>query len=140
MDKLILKDGTKIELCNGADIRSVVTYADDYNALQKLLSKLTKENLSEIQVVTSGNVTDVYKDMAVASSKYQVIEVSDGKLEIAFSIIESLEDEINRSKSELEKQIKNQGAIIKNQETMIENQNAQITDLQMALCDIYESM
>lgn len=140
MNKLILKNGTSIELHNGADIRTVVTYVDDYNALQKLLAELTKENLSEIQVVTEGNVTEVYKDMAVANSKYQVIEVNDGKLEVAFSIIESFEDEIARSKSELEKKVKAQEVKIQIQEETIKNQEAQITDLQMALCEIYESV
>ena len=133
MEKLILKNGTSIELHNGANIRSIVTYVDNYNALQNLLSELTKENLSDIQVITSGNVTEIYKDMAVANSKYQVIKVNDGKLEVSFSIIEKFEDEIARSKSELEKKLKSQEETIKNQET-------QITDLQMALCDIYESM
>lgn len=133
MDKLILKNGTSIELHNGANIRAVVTYVDDYNDLKKLLSELTKENLSEIQVIAAGNVTELYKDMAVANSKYQVIEVNEGKLEVSFSIIESFSDEIARSKSELEKKVKAQEETIKNQE-------AQITDLQMALCDIYETM
>lgn len=133
MDKLILKNGTSIELHNGADLRAVVTYVDDYNALQKLLSELTKENLSEIQVVAAGNVTEVYKDMSVANSKYQVIEVNDRKLEVSFSIIESFADEIARSKSELEKKVKTQEETIKAQES-------QITDLQMALCDLYEAM
>lgn len=133
MEKLILKNGTSIELYNGANIRSIVTYVDDYNALQNLLSELTKENLSEIQVITSGNVIEIYKDMAVANSKYQVIKVNDGKLEVSFSIIENFEDEIARSKSELEKKVKTQEETIRYQET-------QITDLQMALCDLYEAM
>lgn len=63
-DKLILKDGTTIELEAAASLTGITTIFTDWTAAAVVLPKLTEENLSSVQVqtgegLTVGNYTDL---------------------------------------------------------------------------------
>jgi len=63
-DKLILKDGTTIELEAAASLTAISTIFTDWTAAASALPKLTNENLSSVQVqtgegLTVGNYTDL---------------------------------------------------------------------------------
>lgn len=63
-DKLILNDGTTIELEAAASLTAISTIFTDWTAAAAALPKLTNENLSSVQVqtgegLTVGNYTDL---------------------------------------------------------------------------------
>jgi hypothetical protein len=63
-DKLILKDGTIMELEAAASLTSLTTIFQDWTAAAEVLPKLTKENLASVQIqnsegLTVGNYTDL---------------------------------------------------------------------------------
>ncbi|MDR2022282.1 MAG: hypothetical protein LBQ71_03305 [Hungatella sp.] len=63
-DKLILKDGTTIELEAAASLTGLTTIFTDWTAAAEVLPRLTEENLSSAQVqtvegLTVGNYTDL---------------------------------------------------------------------------------
>lgn len=53
--KLILKDGTGIELEEAGYTRHYVVSCKDAKTFQSIWNKLTEENLSEIQITEDGN-------------------------------------------------------------------------------------
>ena len=53
--KLILKDGTQIDLMDAGYTRHYVVKCADEAGFQEIWNKLTKENLSEIQITENGN-------------------------------------------------------------------------------------
>lgn len=63
-DKLILKDGTIIELEAGASLAALQVQATDRSAMAATWAQLTPENLAEVQAqngegLTVGNYTDL---------------------------------------------------------------------------------
>lgn len=63
-DKLILNDGTIIELETGASIKELTTVFTDWTEAASTLPKLTEENLSKVEVqngegLNRGNYTDL---------------------------------------------------------------------------------
>ena len=49
MDKLILKDGTKIEMVAGASLSAIQIESASRETMLQVWNKLTEENLKEIQ-------------------------------------------------------------------------------------------
>lgn len=63
-DKLILKDGTTIELETGASLKELTTVFTEWAAAASVMPKLTEENLSKVEVqngegLNRGNYTDL---------------------------------------------------------------------------------
>ncbi len=67
-DKMILKDGTTIELEAGGSISSLQVVAPDRAAMLTTWSKLTEENLSEVQIQNgSGLTVGTYQSLILVS-------------------------------------------------------------------------
>ncbi|MDR1718199.1 MAG: hypothetical protein LBS20_20390 [Prevotella sp.] len=63
-DKMILNDGTIIELETGASLTGITTIFPDWTAAASIMPKLTEENLSKVEVqngegLNRGNYTDL---------------------------------------------------------------------------------
>lgn len=63
-EKLILNDGTEIELKEGASLTDLTVVFADWPAAAEVLPKLTDENLASVRVqnvegLTAGNYTDL---------------------------------------------------------------------------------
>ena len=63
-DKLILTDGTTIDLETGASLTELTTVFTDWTAAASVMPKLTEENLSKVEVqngegLNRGNYTDL---------------------------------------------------------------------------------
>lgn len=56
-DKLILKDGTTMELEAAASLISLTTIFVDWNAAAVVLPKLTEENLTSVQIQNGEGIT-----------------------------------------------------------------------------------
>lgn len=56
-DKLILKDGTEIELQAGARLNALGVLSADRTAMLEIWKKLTEENLSEIKIENGQGLT-----------------------------------------------------------------------------------
>lgn len=127
MDKIILKDGTEIEIRRGAGLSGITTDVADYDALAELAGKLTVENLAEIKVVgpetvivdddsaESRNVIGIYTNMTTIEPKFRVTEKKEGGLAVTFGLRERTPEEMHYS-----------------------DLAQQMTDTQMALCEVYE--
>lgn len=109
MDKIILKDGTEIEIRRGAGLSGITTDVADYDALAELSSKLTVENLAEIKVVgpetvivdddgaESRNVIGIYTNMTTIEPKFRVTEKKDGGLAVTFGLRERTPEEMKQA-------------------------------------------
>ena len=68
-DKLVLKDGTKIELETGASLGTLGVLSADKAAMVVTWDKLTPDNLSEVQIQnSSGLVVGNYTDLVLVSA------------------------------------------------------------------------
>lgn len=64
MKKMILKDGSEIQIRDGAGLLLLVTDIGSYDDIKDLAAKLTPGNLTQVQFAQeSGEVTAVYTDM-----------------------------------------------------------------------------
>ena len=77
MEKLILKDGTELEIKDGASVNSIELEVADYAALGTLAAKLTKENVSEVKFQSDGQVTGEYSGMVLQEPHFRVTQKSD---------------------------------------------------------------
>lgn len=68
MEKLILKDGTELEIKDGASVNSIELEVADYSSLETLAFKLTKENLSEIKFQSGDQVTGEYSGILAGAA------------------------------------------------------------------------
>lgn len=75
MDTMILKDGTIINLKAGADIANLVTLCADATAVGILISKLTKDNLSSVQLKNEAGFSNgTYSDMVLMPGNYEITD------------------------------------------------------------------
>ena len=72
MEKLILKDGTELEIKDGASVNSIELEVADYTALGTLAAKLTKENVSEVKFQSGDQVTGEYSGMVMQEPHFRV--------------------------------------------------------------------
>lgn len=72
MEKLILKDGTELEIQDGASLSAIELEVMDYADLGELAAKLTEENVSEIKFQSGGRVTGEYSGMALQEPHFRV--------------------------------------------------------------------
>ena len=56
MEKIKLKDGTELEICNGATENILTMQLTEENTLEKLVALMTEENLSEYKILTESGV------------------------------------------------------------------------------------
>ena len=73
MEKLILKDGTELEV-HTAGIGNITIEVEDYAALGNLSQKLSKENLEKIQYKEEEQTMGDYTDMAVCEPRFCITE------------------------------------------------------------------
>lgn len=67
-DKLILRDGTAIELEAGASLAVIQVSASDRESMLQIWEKLTEENLAEVQIQNGNGLTvGTYKDLVLVS-------------------------------------------------------------------------
>lgn len=130
MSKIILKNGAEIEIREGCSLWDITVDVADYEELAKLSAQLTPENLKEVRFaaamlcipegqdepVQGTEVTDIYNDMAMKNPRFSVSDKPEGGLEVKFGLRELTADEMH-----------------------YEEQARQITDLQMAMCDLFEA-
>lgn len=106
MDKMILKDKTKIEILEGAGMYAITAVVGDWTELGTVADAIrTAGNLDEIQFETSDNVmVGTHIDMRLEMPLFRVVDVVDGKIRATFAI---------REKTEIEKRLDVQdGAIM----------------------------
>ena len=91
MDKLVLKDGTKIDLVAGASLESLQIESESREAMLETWKKLTDENLKSIQIETSDGLTvGKYEDILLVSET-SVIEGE--KVKTSFNMREKTSEE-----------------------------------------------
>lgn len=94
-DKLILKDGTEIELETGAALNSLGVLSTDKGAFLTIWGSLTPENLAAVQIKNGdGLTTGNYKGLVLVSETS--IVQSDGKVLTYFNL---------RAKTDVEKRL-----------------------------------
>lgn len=68
MEKVVLKDGTELEICNGATENTLTIELSEENTLDALVGVMTESNLSEYRILTeSGIECTTIKDKYVKS-------------------------------------------------------------------------
>lgn len=77
MEKLILKDGTELEIQDGASVNSIELEVEGYAALGELATKLTKENVSEVKFQSEGQTTGEYSGMVLQEPHFRVTQKPD---------------------------------------------------------------
>lgn len=84
MEKLILKDGTELEV-QTSGIGNITVELQDYSALAELAAKLTKENLSAVRYKVDDQEMGTYTDMVLREPNFQVSQKA-GRLEVIFGL------------------------------------------------------
>lgn len=91
-DKLILKDGTIIELEAGASLAALQVKATDRTEMGATWARLTPENLAEVQVQDGNGLTDWnYTDLMLVSETS--IVAADGSVLTTYSLREKTAEE-----------------------------------------------
>lgn len=91
-DKLILKDGTIIELEAGASLAALQVRSTDRTAMAATWAQLTPENLAEVQVQDGNGLTDWnYTDLVLVSETSVV--AADGSVLTTYSLREKTAEE-----------------------------------------------
>ena len=97
-DKLILKDQTTLEIEAGATLSTITVLSSTKEEMIEKWDKLTKENLSSVEVKNSENVTiATYTDLILVSETSIVLE--DGTISTEFHLrkktdVEKLQEEV----------------------------------------------
>lgn len=66
MEKILLKDGTELEICNGATENTLTMELTEENSVEKLVAVMSEENLEEFKILTeSGEECTTIKDKYV---------------------------------------------------------------------------
>ena len=93
MEKLILADGSEIEIQDGATLNSVIVLMDSYAGIGDLALKLTDENLSKIQFETDDRIRET-ENMALKEPNFFVTKLDNGKIQCIFGLREKTREEI----------------------------------------------
>lgn len=108
-DKMILKDGTAIELEAGASLGAMQVLAADQDTMVITWKKLTKENLSEVMIQNGAGLTvGNYADLVLVSETSVITE--EGAVLTAFCLREKTAEEKRLDAMEQEQEVQN-GAI-----------------------------
>ena len=94
MEKLILADGTQIDILDGASLGSISAEVTDWMAAGALVGKLTDENLKKVQFASGEDVSGEYADMTLITP----VQVTPGTPALlTFGIRERTEEEIQQA-------------------------------------------
>lgn len=94
MEKLILADGTQIDILDGASPGSISAEVADWTAAGALVGKLADENLKKVQFASGEDVSGEYTDMTLITP----VQVAPGTPALlTFGIRERTEEEIQRA-------------------------------------------
>lgn len=105
MDTMILNDKTIINLKAGADLANLVTLCTDTIAAGLLLSKLTKDNLSSVQLKNEAGFSNgTYSDMVLMPGNY---EITDDGVIVTIKIREMTEVEKKLAELEVSQAVQN---------------------------------
>ncbi|MEI3349987.1 MAG: hypothetical protein V8R18_02440 [Clostridium sp.] len=92
MDKLPLKDGTKIEMVAGASLRSALQIeSESRETMLEIWKKLTDENLKSIRIETSDGLTVGNSEDVLLVSETSAVE--GGKVKTSFNMRERTSEE-----------------------------------------------
>lgn len=93
-DKLILKDQTTIEIEPGASLSAITVLSSTKEEMVEKWDKLTKENLSVVEVKNGDNITIAnYTNLILVSETSVVLE--DGTISTVFHLRERTQTEID---------------------------------------------
>ena len=91
-DKLILKDGTTIELESGSSLDAIKAATENRETMLKQWEMLTPENLKEVKVQNGDGLTiGIYKELVLLSETSVV--ASDGSVLTTYSLREKTDTE-----------------------------------------------
>lgn len=91
MEKLILADGTQIDILDGASLGSISAEVADWAAAGALVNKMTAENLKKVQFTSGEDVSGEYTDMTLITP----VQVAPGSPTVlTFGIRERTTEEI----------------------------------------------
>ena len=108
-DKLILKDGTNIELESGSSLDAIKAATENRETMLKQWEMLTPENLKEVKVQNGDGLTiGIYKELVLLSETSVV--ASDGSVLTTYSLREKTDTERRLEALEAGQEIQN-GAI-----------------------------
>lgn len=108
-DKLILKDGTTIELESGSSLDAIKAATENRETMLKQWEMLTPENLKEVKVQNGDGLTiGIYKELVLLSETSVV--ASDGSVLTTYSLREKTDTERRLEALEAGQEIQN-GAI-----------------------------
>ena len=97
-DKLILKDQTTLEIEAGASLSSITVLSSTKEEMIEKWDKLTKENLSSVEIKNSDDVTiATYTDLILVNETSVILE--DGTISTSFNLrektdVEKLQEEV----------------------------------------------
>ena len=110
-DKLILKDGSVIELEAGASLTALQVICQSSDDVIPLWKRFTKENLQEVTVKNGADlIVGVYAGMVLTEPHIQATEQEDGTVKVIFGLREKTAEE-NRLDALEEGQATQDGAI-----------------------------
>lgn len=108
-DKLILKDGTTIELESGSSLDAIKAATENRETMLKQWEMLTPENLKEVKIQNGDGLTiGIYKELVLLSETSVV--ASDGSVLTTYSLREKTDTERRLEALEEGQEIQN-GAI-----------------------------
>ena len=108
-DKLILKDGTTIELESGSSLDAIKAATENRETMLKQWEMLTPENLKEVKVQNGDGLTiGIYKELVLLSETSVV--ASDGSVLTTYSLRKKTDTERRLEALEAGQEIQN-GAI-----------------------------
>ena len=94
MEKLILADGTQIDILDGASLGSISAEVEDWAAAGALVNKMTAENLKKVQFTSGEDVSGEYTDMTLITP----VQVAPGSPTVlTFGIRERTTEEIQQA-------------------------------------------
>lgn len=96
MEQMILKDGTQVEIQNGATLNSIIVLLDDYASLETLAGYLSDDNLSEVQFVVDGKTKGAYTKMALKTPNFYITKLGTGKIQVVFGLRAKTHEELNK--------------------------------------------
>lgn len=93
-DKLILKDGSTIELEVGASLTALQVICQSADDVIPLWKRLTQENLQEVTVKNGADlIVGVYAGMVLTEPHIQATEQEDGTVKVLFGLREKTAEE-----------------------------------------------
>lgn len=105
-DVIILHDGTRIEIEDGASLSSIIHIAQDEKSAVAVCNKITPANLVTMKVVTNGNVIADYEKLQIAHVPTRATN-EDGTVTVTISLRERSSVEARLDSIEEEQEIQN---------------------------------